>query len=127
MPEYVLNRTYTHRSLHGHIVNFVKGQPVYVPPILEKEVTAFGAEPVAGEKVKMLEDDVVLPVAPEGVDREQQLLAAFTQLEARNQRGDFTAQGRPNTKVLKELVGFEVETRERDKIWETFMAAKAEA
>jgi hypothetical protein len=120
MPEYVLNRTYTHRSTHGHIVNFVKGQPVFVPPILEREVAQFGAEPVDGERVDLLSDmdEKKAPEAPTGADRRAILLAAFEQLEKRNQRGDFTGQGRPNLSILKDLVGFEVSTRERDETWE---------
>jgi len=125
MPEYVLGRTHTHRSVHGHIINFVKGQPVYVPPILEREVTQFGAEPVDGERVDLLDDLPHAPEVPVGDDRRAILLAAFEQLESRNARGDFTGQGRPNLNVLKELVGFEVITRERDAVWEEYMAAKS--
>lgn len=128
MPEYVLNRNYTHRSTLGHIVNFVKGQPVYVPPVLEREVAMFGAEPVDGVKPDVLGDEApALPVAPAGTERKAQILVAFKQLEARNQRGDFTGQGRPNLAVLKDLLGFEVITRERDEVWEEYMKAKAEA
>ena len=125
MPEYVLNRNHTHRSVHGHVINFQKGQPVYVPPILEREVTQFGAEPVDGERVDLLDDIKELPEAPVGADRRAILLAAFEQLEKRNARGDFTGQGRPHLGVLSKLVGFEVITRERDEVWEEYMNAKA--
>jgi len=126
MPDYVLNRTYTHRSTLGHIVNFVKGQPVWVPPALEREVTQFGAEPVDGEKLDVLDPDAkALPLAPAGDERKSQILAVYAQLEARNQRGDFTGQGRPNLAVMKELLGFEVITRERDDVWEEYLKAKA--
>ena len=125
MPEYVLNRTITHRSVHGHIINFVKGQPVWVPPILEREVTQFGAEPVSGDRVDLLDDLPVAEHEPAGEDRRKLLLSAYAQLEARNARGDFTGQGRPNQKALEKLVGFEIGVRERDEIWEEFMNAKA--
>lgn len=128
MAEYVLNRTYTHRSTLGHIVNFVKGQPVWVPPALHREVTAMGAEPVDGEKLDLIDPDVpALPMAPGGDERKAQILAVYAQLQARNQRGDFTGQGRPNLAILKELLGFEVITRERDDVWEEYLKAKAEA
>ena len=126
MPEYVLSRTYTHRSTLGHIVNFVKGQPVWVPPALEREVVQFGAEPVDGPKIDVLDPDAKpLPLAPSGDERRAQILAVFAQLEARNQRGDFTGQGRPNLAVMRDLLGFEVITRERDDAWEEYMKAKA--
>ncbi len=127
MPEYVLGRTYTHRSTHGHVINFVKGQPVYIPPVLEREVTQLGAEPVVGDRMDLLEDLPTAPVAPVGEDRKAILLAAFEQLEGRNARGDFTGQGRPNLSVLKDLVGFEVITRERDAVWEIYTNARAAA
>lgn len=128
MPEYVLNRNYTHRSTFGHIVNFVKGQPVYVPPALEREVTELGAEPVEGERMALVEDAAVekLPSAPQGSERRKALLACFAALEQRNQRGDFTGQGRPNVKVVNGIVGFEIENRERDEAWEEYKAQKAE-
>lgn len=128
MPDYVLNRTYTHRSTLGHIVNFVKGQPTWVPPALEKEVTVLGAEPVDGPKLDTLDPDAeALPMAPSGDERRAQVLAAFARLEARNQRGDFTGSGRPSLTILKELLGYEVIGKERDEVWEAHMKAKAEA
>ncbi len=127
MPEYVLNRTHTHRSTHGHIINFVKGQPVYVPPVCVQEVLMFGAEPTDGDRPDLLEDLPHLEKAPEGVEREVALLTAFELLENRNQRGDFTGQGRPAPKVLREICGFDVDTRERDAVWEKYQTAKGEA
>lgn len=126
MPDYVLHRTHTHRSTHGHVINFTKGQPTYVPPACEREVLQLGAEPCEGEKIDLLED---LPeerkqIAPQ--DREIALMTAFELLEKRNQRGDFTGQGRPHPKALRELCGFDVENRERDAAWEKYIAAKAE-
>lgn len=43
MSEFVLNRNYTHRSTSGHIINCIKNEPVYVPPVCRKEVTMLGA------------------------------------------------------------------------------------
>lgn len=128
MPEYVLNRTYTLRSTAGHVLNFVKGQPTYVPPILERQVTELGGEPVGGVRMDLVDEEAKpLPPAPEGADRETQIMDIFKKLEARNMRGDFTGQGRPNLSVLKDLLGFEVVTRERDVMWEKHLAARAEA
>jgi len=127
MPEYVLNRNYTHRSVHGHIINFVKGQPAWVPPILERDVTQFGAEPVSGDRVDLLDDLPARESEPSGEYRRALLLTAFEQLEARNQRGDFTGQGRPHPKALEKILGFEVGVRERDDVWEEHMNRKAAA
>jgi len=125
MPEYVLNRNHTFRSLHGHIINFVKGEPVYVPPILERDVTQFGAEPVSGERIDLLDDLPAAAQAPVGEARRAAILAAYEAMEQRNTRGDFTGQGRPNTKALGAIVGFEVDNRERDDLWEEYRQSKA--
>lgn len=127
MPEFVLNRDYTHRSLHGHVINFIKGAPTWVPPVCVREVTAFGADPVDGQRADLLPEDKGAPELPPGGDDRTALIhAGFDTLVARNQRGDFAANGRPSTKVLKELLGFEVTAQERDELWEA-RAAKASA
>jgi len=126
MTQYVLNRNYDHRSTHGHILNFKKGEPTYVPPVCEKEILMIGGEPVDGERLDILDD---LPEPAEALnadDRVKSLMVAFELLEARNQRGDFTGQGRPHPKALKEICGFDVEVRERDSAWEIYLAKKAE-
>lgn len=119
MPDFVLNRNYTHRSTHGHIINFVKGEPVYIPPILVREVTAFGAEPVDGPRPDVLDaEQQAAEPAPAGDDLNILISAAFDTMQSRNQRGDYAANGRPSTKVLKEILGFEVTAAARDAVWE---------
>lgn len=124
MPEYVLNRNHTHRSTYGHVISFQKGVPVYVPPILEREVTLFGAEPVEGERLDLLEDLPSRKDEPMGEDRRALLLAAYETLVTRNGRTDFTGQGRPHLKAVEKLVGFEITNRERDEVWEDFNARR---
>jgi hypothetical protein len=124
MPDFVLNRNHTHRSTNGHVITFVKGQPTFVPPVCVKEVAAFGAEPTEGERPDLL-DDLPPEVVPlTGAERDGAIARAFEILRGRNNRGDFTGQGRPNPRALRDLTGFEVETRERDTAWEKFQAAR---
>lgn len=127
MPEYVLNRNYTHRSLMGHTISFEKGQPTYVPPECEKEVVAFGADRVVGDNPDVLPEDVVVEEVPQGSDREAMLNAAFEQIEARNDTKDFTAQGVPTIKAVEKIVGFNVEKAEVLDAWREYRVAKAEA
>lgn len=119
MPEYVLNRTYALRSLAGRVINFEKGVPAWVPPECEKEALQIGATPVDGPK-DILDPEAAPVVELTPDERRAKIFAAFKLLEARNERGDFTAQGVPNTKVLNALVGFEVLTKERDAEWVTY-------
>ena len=126
MPEYVLKRNYALSSLAGRVVNFTKGVPVWVTPEVEKEALMIGAVPVEGPK-DILDPEVV--VAPElsETDRTLMIHEAFAMLEKRQLRGDFTAQGAPSAKTLDSIVGFDVQTKERDAEWTAYRKAKTEA
>lgn len=125
MSEFVLNRNYTHRSLSGHIINFVKDVPVYVPPVCRKEVTMIGAVS-PDEAVDVLGPETVeaVPVSPD--DRVAQFVAAFKFLQERNNRGDFTGQGMPSMLALKKLIdGFEFEKKEVETVWIAYREEQA--
>ncbi|MDR2880842.1 MAG: hypothetical protein LBV29_02930 [Azoarcus sp.] len=111
MPLYVLNRNYTLMGF-GHAINFIKGQPVNIPPSLVLDAQKIGAEPVEGEREEMLPDEPVVPVVPEGEARAAALTAVFKSIDARKQREDFTAQGVPSAKAVSDLAGFHVTKEE---------------
>lgn len=117
MSEFVLHRNYTHRSTLGHIITFVKGEPVWVPPALYKEVTALGAQKVDGEQVDVLgeEKKEVVPLTPD--ERREQLLTAFALIKERNNRTDFTGQGLPSIPALRRIVDFEIDKKEVEALW----------
>ena len=117
MSEFVLHRNYTHRSTLGHIITFKKDEPVWVPPALYKEVTAFGAEKVDGEQVDVLDSEKkeVIPLTPD--ERREQLLAAFELIKERNNRSDFTGQGLPSIPALRRIVDFDLDKKEVELLW----------
>lgn len=125
MPKFVLNRNYTMATTHGHVINFIKGQPTDVPPQLVNDCVAIGADPVDG-KVDVLGPEDVVVIPPSNLERRAALFDAFAQLEARNGRTDFTAQGYPSVKALEKLTGLEVDNKERDATWDEYRVAKAE-
>ncbi|CAB4130971.1 hypothetical protein UFOVP121_49 [uncultured Caudovirales phage] len=108
----------------GHFIRFIKGQPVDVPREMWSEVQAAGAVPESD-----LPDDEPLAttVTHDPVERQQKYFDAFAGLEERNERGDFTASGLPNSKTLEKLVGFQVVNNERDAMWEKYLASKIDA
>lgn len=120
--KFVLNRNRVVASVHGHVINFIKGEPTHVPPEMYQEVIAVGGVP---------EDDVDLdppkrsavnePVDP--VEREAALFAAFEALVLRNKREDFTAGGQPHPKALARELGWQVSNKERDLTWVKFQTA----
>jgi hypothetical protein len=121
MPTFVLNRTHTLRTTFGHIINFHKNEPTHVPPECVKDAVAIGAQPTEGEidVIGEAKEDVVLSAT----ERKELLNKAFTRLEVRQERGDFTAQGVPNLRVLEGMTGFSVQTKERDEAWQAYRDA----
>lgn len=128
MPNFVLNRNYTLRSTKGHMINFAKGEPTYVPPIMVPEVIALGAESVDGpvDAVDVLGDEIVIAPELPPDEREAILLKAYPAMVTANKRYDFTGQGIPNLKALSAIVGFVVDKRELDATWQKYLDAKAE-
>lgn len=127
MPEYVLNRNYIHRSTMGFTVAFKKGEPTFVPQMIEREVRAFGAERVDGNNVDVLDPETKVVSDPTGDDREALLVAAFDELVERNNSKDFTGSGAPNMKAVEKIVGFDVDKTELVEAWNAYRIAKAEA
>jgi hypothetical protein len=130
MPEFVLNRTHTLRSLQGHIINFEKGKPTWVPPVCVKEALEIGADPVESvDKTNVLlgDDPNAKPKAPEltAEERAAKIKDAFAQLERENNRADFAASGAPKPVAIARITGFTPENRERDEVWRAYKEAKA--
>lgn len=124
MSEFVLNRNHTLVSLAGRVISFKAGQPVWVPPEVEKEAMLIGALPTEGTK-DILDPEPEEQLELSAADRLAAINKAFVVMKGRDARGDFTAQGVPNTKVLEKLTGFEVTSKERDETWQAFKEAEA--
>lgn len=123
--EFVLNRDYCLRSTSGHMINFKKGQPTYVPPACHREAVNIGADPVDG-KVEMLDPETKPRDELSQEDRNELLYKAFAFLEKRNKRGDFTAQGLPVIGAIEKETGLDdVSSKERNEAWQTYREAKA--
>ena len=125
MPQYVLNRNYTHRSTHG-VVSFEKGAPSHVPPMMEKEIIAIGGERADGTQFDPLDPEQAekIPLSP--IERRDELFAAFQIITDRNESGDFTGAGVPTVKAVEKLVDFDVDRAEIVEVWAEFKQAKAE-
>jgi len=115
----VTNRDCEINSLTGHYVAFKADVPRDVPAAVVAECMAIGAVPDKGEKVAVSaaaikEQEALVPVGPE---REDKIIEAMERLVIRNKRGDFSGTGLPVIGSIRELVGFEVDVKERDIIW----------
>jgi len=130
MPEFVLNRNYMFATGHGHVLEFKKGEPTYVPPVCVNAVVAIGAVCVDGPvDVLGKEEEPKLLMSPD--DRAANIVTAFKMLEERSgqpgYREDFTAAGRPAKKAVTELLGFPIDAKELSAAWDEYLAAKGTA
>lgn len=107
----------------GHFIRFIKGQPTEVPREMWSEVQAAGAVP---ESELPDDEPKAVKAVHDPAEREAMFFAAFDELIDRNARGDFTASGLPNAKILEKMLGFQVVNVERDAMWEKHLASKRE-
>ena len=118
--KFVLNRAKTVSSTLGHTIEFIKNEPTYVPREMWAEVQAIGAIP---------EEDlpeVLLAATKEPADpaeRKAVIFAAFEQLILGGKRESFAGTGAPHAKVLASQMGFVIDNKERDVLWQEFKLA----
>ena len=126
MPNYILKRDYTHRSVTG-VVSFKKGEPTWVVPAMEKEIIAIGGERVDGETPEVLDPaaQVIVPLSAQ--ERRDELFTAFQMLTEKNDSKDFTGAGVPTIKAVEKIVSFDVDRTEIVELWGEFKVMKAEA
>ena len=127
MPNFVLNRTYPLQG-HGHSINFIKGEPCWVPKDLVNAAIAIGAE-CLDEPVDVLGPEAPVEVELSADERVVLLNAAFDQIVARmgttdESREDFSGQGIPNIKALAKITGFTPTAKECRAAWQAYREAK---
>ncbi len=121
--DYVSTRDITVASLSGRSVAFKKGVPTYAPDSMHAELIRSGVMPC--EDIPEPEDDGA-PKAPEvAAEREAAVFKAFEALCLRNKRGDFAGTGAPHTAVLSKELGWPIDAKERDALWQAFQSGKA--
>lgn len=123
MPDFILNRNHSLRTPYGHVIDFKKGQPTYVPPICVREAAAIGAECVDGP-VEMLDPEAAPEIPMSLEERQENILAAFKVLEEAAGREDFSASGMPTKEALVKVLGFAVDKKEFEPLWTAYLAEK---
>lgn len=120
MPTFVLNRNYTWCTTRGHIINFIKGEPVHVPPYLAREAAALGAEPTDAEVDPLGEEETPEPVFSIE-ERAEKIQRAFSTIVEGNTREDFTANGKPTHAAMVRETGLkDIRKEEYDDLWTEF-------
>lgn len=120
---FTLNRDKTICTTSGHAIAFAKDVPTHVPPALWAEVQTIGALPAAA-----LPEETV-PESREPRDPGARLAAieaAFAELVRANKREDFSGTGLPHVKALERVMGFKIDNKERDALWQAFRTQDTE-
>jgi len=112
---FVLNRDLDIISIFGHSVSFKEDVPRHVPPVMEKEVMAVGAQRPKGYQTNKPEPKAAA-VTPD--DRTARIRKACEEMYAENEGTKFTATNFPKTEFLNELTGLTVTKEERDTIFQ---------
>ena len=124
----VLNRDLVLRTRKGYGFTFKKGEPIFVPERCHDDVLAIGGEFVEEKDkqaavAKLAEKDEKKKTAvPEGKAREKVLRDAIELMLARDEREDFGGNGAPVLARLSSIVGFNVNAKERNDLWNKIRA-----
>jgi hypothetical protein len=109
----------------GHTIEFVKGVPTHVPKECWRDVQAAGAVP-EDQEAAQAKPSAKVAVVDDPVERRERIFAGFTAMVEANRRGDFGASGAPSQAALEKVVGFEVDSKERDELWTEFQQLSPE-
>lgn len=122
--KFILNRNKTVVSVLGHAIEFKKGEATYVPKELWTEVQAIGAMPEdeLPEEVRAATKEPLDPA-----ERKVAIFGAFEQLVLGAKRESFAGTGVPHAKALAAQMGFTIDNKERDTLWQEFKLLEAPA
>lgn len=121
----VSNRNFTLRTTTGHIIKFVKDTPVDVPPSCVAHAMQVGCVPHDGVAPESPEEKAAA-VIPVGIHRIDAIVDAIEALVARNARADFTASGMPQVKSIEKILGYDIDSKERNECWVEYQQRLAE-
>lgn len=115
--EFVLNRDKILSSTLGHTIEFKKGVKTHVPKELWAAAQGIGAIP-AEELPEETKPESKEPLDP--IERKAVIFKTFESLVLGAKREDFTGNGAPHAKALLREMGFSIDNKERDILWQEF-------
>jgi len=119
---YVANRNVTISTATGHALSFKKDVPQLVPPIMRQELLQHGILPVNGDlPIEKEKDEEALP--PIGDERTEAIDGAIRRLVDENDRASFGASGVPHVRAIEDIIGYDINAKERDEAWKRHNAA----
>lgn len=122
---YIAPRKMTVASLCGRSVEFEKGVPTYAPDQMHADLIKVGVVPA--EEIPEPEPDGKPKEPTVAAEREFEVFLAFEKLILRGKRGDFAGTGAPHAAVLSKELGWDIDGKERDVLWQKFQADRTTA
>lgn len=105
-------RTVRIASLSGHVVTIEPGKPQALPPVLHAEAYAAGCVPEDSP-------EHVVPLVPQGDERERAITDAIHELITRGDNDNFRkADGVPKVAAIEEIFGYAVSGTEIEAAFE---------
>lgn len=104
----------------GYFIRFKKDVPTFVPDEMKDAVIEAGAVLVA----EIDEIEISTSSRPSEEEVKKALYAAFDEMMSRGRKGDFTAAGVPDLRVLSGMVKIPVTTDQRDRYWMEYNSAE---
>lgn len=112
-----MNRDFTISGM-GHAIAFKKDVAQHVPPTLHTEAMRCGAVPVDQAEVEHVATPHKRVAEVQGDERAKKIVAAMDTLVAGNDRMSFGANGLPTIRAITRITGIELESNERDDLWQ---------
>jgi hypothetical protein len=94
---------------------------------MEREVIAIGGVRAEGETPSPLPNEKPVYQEPQGLERQEEIRAAFDLIIDKNDSKEFTAQGVPSVKAMEKIVAFTMDKAEIVEEWNEYKIFKAEA
>lgn len=126
MPQMISLRTFRLESTKGHIVRFEAKVPRFVPDAIVPEAMAAGCVPTDESEIPFYEDLSRAKVEFQGDIKRSMVYLAIKSLAQKNDSKDFDGGGYPKTKVVADLLGFEVERQMVIDLYQEYQQVTAE-
>lgn len=121
-----LNRDYVLTTLFGISIRFIKDEPVDVPPLAIRPAVAIGAvEAESGTPPNVIEEPKYNGAPADPLEREAQIYDAIKKIVAANEPDDFTAANAPKAQALSRILGYSVDRKEINPLWQRYHDEKA--
>lgn len=126
MPEFISLRSFRLETTLGHIVQFERSVPKFIPEVVVPFAMAAGCVPVDSADIPFYDDKARTTVEFNGDIRRSLIYIAVKHCVTKNDSKDFDGSGVPKASVLTTRLGFEVGRKEAVDVFQQYTTLKNE-